>query len=366
MYDWHQVHFMDELEISGHTVVDCNPIRVLGRPGTPGEYSEVLLDYAKRVAAEPGPHMLLAATAKDTNLEPGVLADIKRLGMATVNLNVDGVMALDTVKHTSPHFDLHWTTYYGTEKKLAGYGCKVICLPMAANPYFFRADHSARNHAICFVGSKTGARSLYIAQLGSAGIPLWIAGNGWLSAQTSVQHNGSHHSPSQAFDLSTVTRFLQFSAGRKVILGAIKKRFSKSGNGSLDSLSSVTVRGPLSLRDMANTYARHTASLGVLEVANTHLLKSPVVLYRLREFEATMLGCLHIVRRTPELEDCFTEDQEIVFYDTVDECVEKARYYLDPARYDAACCIGRQARRRAEREHTWLRRFEAVWKELGI
>ena len=50
---------------------------------------------------------------------------------------------------------------------------------------------------------------------------------------------------------------------------------------------------------------------------------------KLRDFDAPMSGALYITHRNPDLLDLFEENREIVCYASIDECVQKIRYYLD-------------------------------------
>ena len=94
-------------------------------------------------------------------------------------------------------------------------------------------------------------------------------------------------------------------------------------------------------------------SLGSIELASTYVLKKPLLFIRIREFEAPMSGAVHLVNRMPELEEYFEEDQEMLFYDSVPEMIDKARFYLSPERDTLRQSIRKQARRRAEADHGW-------------
>ena len=79
---------------------------------------------------------------------------------------------------------------------------------------------------------------------------------------------------------------------------------------------------------------------------------------RLRDYDATMCGLCHLAARLPELERGFDEGREILYYDDVAEIpglLAKIRRDAIPWRD-----IGKNARIRAETEHTWTKRLGAA------
>lgn len=85
---------------------------------------------------------------------------------------------------------------------------------------------------------------------------------------------------------------------------------------------------------------------------------------KMRDFDGPMSGSLYLTHHNLDLEDLFEIGKEIETYRNVDECVKKVRYYLNhPEEREA---IAKAGRIRAEREHTWEKRFEKLFKVLGI
>jgi len=369
MYEWHYVHYCDELAKAGHKITDCNPVQVLGRIGSAEEYSEILVSTAKQMIGNKlGPHLMLS-NATDKTLLPDAIDILRKLGIACVNFSVDDLTVPFDVRKIGSHFDLCWTTYIGAEVMLKKYGCRVIYLPMAANPYFFKAGTDHRAHILCFVGSRYGARINYVSQLAREEIPLKVRGAGWLTNPANGTHELGSLKRARIIDsLRLASEYIRFPAGRKILAGALKKRTSFGTHREiLQNLSQVDIAGPLStFEEMVSIYSSCSASLGVLEAGSTYTLNDPLVYYRLREFEAPMAGCAHIVRRVSELEESFDENKEMIFYSSIEECIDKARFYLAPERYNLCHSIGEKARTRATRDHTWLNRFAVLTKTLGI
>lgn len=85
---------------------------------------------------------------------------------------------------------------------------------------------------------------------------------------------------------------------------------------------------------------------------------------KLRDFDATMAGALYITNRHPELEKLFREDEEIVFYSTLKEAIDKMHFYLSN---ESACLgIGRQAAQKARALYTWSNRIQEALNFLGL
>ena len=361
MYEWHYPHFIDELTRLGHTVYDCNPNMVLGRAGTIPENSEILVGLARQVL-ENGTTMLLAAAGRDENLDPMAIEQLKAMGIPCVNLCVDGYVEDLHQKKIGKHFDITWVTHL-SGLSLKQYGCNVRYLPMAANPFFFANRRVQRKQGVCFVGSRYGARAKYVSALAEAGLPIIVRGSKWTDAEIPVDGNRG-----MGLDrLPSVLRLLRFPAGRKLVMGGLKGRLHREAiPADLSPHKNIDLSGPVSLAEMVSVYSESTMSLGVMEFSSTHTLKTPLLQYCLREFETPMLGCAHLVCGVPELRECFEDSKEILFFSSLDECVDKARYYLAPEHQTICETIGRNARRRAENEHTWMNRFKPIWRELGI
>ena len=68
----------------------------------------------------------------------------------------------------------------------------------------------------------------------------------------------------------------------------------------------------------------------------------------------------------PELEQCFTDAEEMIFYDSINDCIDKAKFYLAPRNYELCISIGERARKRAETEHTWTNRFNKIVEYLNL
>ena len=76
---------------------------------------------------------------------------------------------------------------------------------------------------------------------------------------------------------------------------------------------------------------------------------------RLREYEAAMCGLCHVAYDLPEVRRGFEADREMLFYQSEDELTAQLRRIREGAIDFRA--VGRAARARAERDHTWTVRL---------
>lgn len=110
----------------------------------------------------------------------------------------------------------------------------------------------------------------------------------------------------------------------------------------------------------AEIFGKSRIILGVGTIAynkNLYTLK-------LRDFDAPMAGALYITHRNPDLLALFEEGREIECYLTIDECVEKVRYYLDhPIERQSIAAAGMA---RARRDHTWEQRLSTALNYVGL
>lgn len=118
--------------------------------------------------------------------------------------------------------------------------------------------------------------------------------------------------------------------------------------------------------EMTALYSNLTLSLNITELRDTYICKHPIHKIHLRTFEIPMSGGLQLTSYTDEMASYFEEDKEIVLYRSKEEMIDKARFYLKPENETTVMNMKRAARKRAEKEHRWIDRFEQVFKALGV
>ncbi|MDE6391161.1 MAG: glycosyltransferase, partial [Duncaniella sp.] len=122
----------------------------------------------------------------------------------------------------------------------------------------------------------------------------------------------------------------------------------------------------VSHEDMCRLYSSHALSLNITDLRDTYILDRPIQKLHLRTFEIPMCGGLQLTTRNPEIERYFEDGKEIVLYDTREEMIDKALWYLSPAREAEVARMKAAARLRAERDHTWMARLDPIFSGLGL
>ncbi len=273
------------------------------------------------------------------HVEPAVIRDIGRMGIVTVNWYCNGSYQFNLVEAIAPAYDY---CLVPEKFRMADYrriGANPIYCQEAANPNVYRPCTVPVEYDVTFVGQKYGTRPIYIRQLVDHGIDVRVWGPLW----------------QEGFSLRRLR-------GK---LGEARRRF-RAGHRPFYRRDVPRERcgPPLEDEELIRMYSRSRVSLGFSAVAAVPLGQEPIKQVRLRDFEAPMSGAFYLVEYFEELMEFFEPDKEIVCFSDADELVDKARYYL---KHDAERERIRNAGHvRCRREHTWHKRFEAAFREMGL
>ena len=83
-----------------------------------------------------------------------------------------------------------------------------------------------------------------------------------------------------------------------------------------------------------------------------------------RTFEVPGAGAFLLTECVDELEEYYDLDREVVCFNSLDELVERARFYLT---HEAArSAIARRGHERTLRDHTYERRFATLFQAIGL
>lgn len=255
-------------------------------------------------------------------VEPDVIREIRRMGIATVNWYCNASYQFDLVSEIAPAYDFCLVPEKFRLEDYRRVGANPVYCQEAANPNVYRPHDVPLEYDVTFVGQRYGNRPLYLRRLVEAGIDVRAWGPRW------DEQAWRARSPSEI---------------------ELAKR-------ALPALSDA---------ELVVMYSRSRISLGFSAVAQVPKDGSPPIRQvRLRDFEAPMSGAFYLVERFGELAEFFEPDKEIVFFEDEEDLVDKARFYV---RNDAARDRIREAgMRRAREEHTWHRRFESVFRQIGL
>jgi len=319
-------------------------------------FSQKLWEVFRREQARK-PFDLFFAYLMDGMVEPEVIDEIRKTGVPACNFSCNNIHQFYLVEALSPHFDYNLHAERDAREKFLAIGANPIWWPMASNPRYFKPYDVPRTVAVSFVGANYALRARYIVHLLEHGIQVHAYGPGWPGgAMTRWRSIAKHYK----FLLQTLVAFSP-QAQYKASAALADHDFRRS----LSVRFPNNVHAPVSDEELILLYSRSQISLGFLEVYDRHDPSRVVTQHlHLREFEAPMSGALYCTGYIEELAEFYEPDKEVLIYRNQHELLDKVRYYLaHPAEAEK---IRRAGYLRALRDHTYHRRFQQLFKELGL
>lgn len=270
------------------------------------------------------------------NVTQETIRRIKQMGILTVNWYCNASYQFHLVKQIAPAYDY---CLVPEKSRIADYkrtGANPIYCQEAANPNVYKPHDLPVEFDVTFVGQNYGNRPAYVRYLFDQGIDVRVWGPYW-------------RSPRPRLPLWR-------------LVGSRAKRFL-FGNEPLFPARVPPERcgPPLSDQELIRMYSRSRINLGFSSVADT---TTGIRQVRLRDFEVPMSGGFYMVEYMEELEDFFSIGQEIVCYHDRRDLADKAKYYLAHAAERER--IRRAGLRRARADHTWHKRFQSSFAQMGL
>ena len=349
MFTWQVQNIVSEMRIYDFIVEIFNPLDYESIE----EANERLITKIKR-----NHYDLFMTCHNEEILYVNTLEEIKKRGIPTLLFCPDNLLAPFNHERIANRFDLVWLTSKETKYIFDRWGCSSVFLPYAANPYLYKPNYSMKEIiSLGFIGTPHGTRMDHINRLIDANIPVTVH----TSSDNSVQHILSASLNSY---FKAIRNYLRYPIGRKLMLAAFidksKKRSFHTENPNL------IIKEPVPFNEMAKYSCAYAMMLSFSDARSTGVLKHPVPIVNLRHFELPMSGALQFTTYSEELASYFKENEEIILCRNDAEYVEKALYWLKPENADRRMKMKVAARKRAEQEHTWKRRFDVIFYKLGL
>lgn len=152
--------------------------------------------------------------------------------------------------------------------------------------------------------------------------------------------------------------------GFRGLLHALKRRVAPAATAPDADLPSALFHGFVPKESLQNLFRRSEVNLGFTRIVGERLDAPGRTQIKLRDFEVPLAGGFYLVERVPEYGEMFEFGREVETWSRPEELVEKVRYYLDHTSEREE--IAAAGKRRAEADHTWSKRFEALFEDLGI
>ena len=281
------------------------------------------------------PIQLFFSYLYDVCVEPSVIDEINTLGIVTVNWYCNGSYQLDLVREISPRYSWCLVPEKYRLKDYVAMGARPIYCQEAANPNVYKLGDGRTDLAVTFVGQAYGERPALIRHLKDEGIDVRVWGPGW-----------EYH-----IDWPSRNPLRRFA-----------KRFKKPDGET--RFPKAMVGGLLSDEQLVETYRRSKINLGFATCGETHRTGERIAQIRLRDFEVPMSGGFYLAEYMDELEEFFEIGREIACHHGEGDIAEKVKYYL--AHDMERDRIRKAGHERCLRDHTWRRRFETAFEQMGI
>ena len=262
----------------------------------------------------------------DTCVLPETIDAIRRMGIKTVNWYCNGSYQLHLVREISPHYDFCLVPEKFRLPDYRAMSARPLYCQEAANPAIYKPFDLPKEFDVTFVGQAYGDRPLFIRHLLNQGITVNVWGHGWRNPHPKYM-------PAETFN-------------------------------AIVAIPESLRNDPLSDDDMVKMYSRSKINLGFSTCGNTHAAAERILQVRLRDFEVPMSGGFYLVERMDELAEFFAEGREIACYAGQDELAAKIKYFL--AHESTRAAIAAAGHARALRDHTWQKRFQTAFAEMGL
>jgi len=297
---------------------------------------------------------LILTYLSSSHVEPAAIARLRARVAPVVNFFCNNVHQFHLVRAVAPAFTISLVPEREAMDDYRAAGASPLYWPMAANPERYRPLDLTPDFGATFAGQRYGERTTCVLALCEAGIDAHAFGPGW--------------DPAAGRGARSVTPG-GFAALAKLAGDTLRGRLpwrafeDRAAWQRLQSAHPGALHGPVNDDAYVALFSRSRINLGFLVLGDTHRTLHPMRQVRLREFEAPMAGGFYLTGWIPEIEDLYVVGREIECYRSREELVDKCRYYLA---HDAEREKIRQAgHARARRDHTWTRRFEALFAALA-
>jgi len=280
----------------------------------------------------------------DACIIPEAIEEIKSLGIKTVNWYCNGSYQLHLVSEIAPYYDFCLVPEKFRLNDYKKLGANPIYCQEAANPNIYKPLDSSKEFDVTFIGQAYGDRPRYIKYLFDKKIDIKVWGFNWKNFSREAHLKKLKRKP---------IRYAQYLL--KEMLQLEKENFL---------LSDSILGDPLYDDEMIKIYSRSKINIGFSCCGDTYKKGEKTLQIRLRDFEVPMSGGFYMIEYMEEMEEFFEIGKEIICYYDMDNLVDKIKYYLKNEKEREK--IRQAGYKRCLKEHTWHKRFENVFKEMGL
>ena len=306
----------------------------------------------------------------NAHFDPTGFDELERMGIPSVNFYCNSIYQFELVADIAAKVNYSWHAEKHARSLYKAVGANPVWVQMAADPQVYRPlEGATRLPNAAFVGLRYADRDRWMAALVCANVPVEIYGPGW----------GKDPSPEVTSDKTPTS---SSTSQAKNYLAEIRRNFSKHGlvggfartmrqykyrqqTRRLLPLFQPLAKGPVPFTRICDVFSSHEVILNFSNVWSDGRAGSNLIPHvRLRDFEAPMCRTCFLTGYTDEITEFYAIGKEIDTYNSTEEFVDKVRFYLSHPQ--AAEQLRESGYQRARRDHTWVCRFEQLFREIGM
>jgi spore maturation protein CgeB len=313
----------------------------------------------------------------NSHFDPAGFDEIRRMGIPTANFYCNSIYQFELVAEIAAKVDYAWHAEKEARSLYLNVGANPVWVQMAADPEVYRPlPQEEVQKKACFVGQKYADRDRWMSALIKAQVPVDIFGPGWgangvekvadAPAQPARLLNRKQPPP------GTLASYLEAFEGNiqaQGFFGGLSRTWRQLGHRrhtrKLSPLFAPIAKGAIPFQKISAAFSSYEVILNFSNVWADGRPGSKLIPHvRLRDFEAPMSRTCYLTGYTDEIAEFYDLKKEIDTYNSPEELVDKTRFYLShPAEAER---LREAGYRRALSDHTWKRRFEKLFSEIGL
>jgi spore maturation protein CgeB len=334
-----------------------------------GQITQRIIDELKQAHTE-RPVDLFLSYFYNAHFDPDGFKEIKRLGIPTVNFYCNSIYQFEFVSAIASAVDFSWHAERDAKPLYLSVNANPVWVQMGADPDVYHPMPGLiMQPRACFVGQRYCDRDRWLATLARHSIPFDIYGSGW-GPEEAVSQNGTNGGSRRTPPAGSSKAYLEVMkenlANDGWLIGSlrsVRQGIYAAETRRLASLLNPHARGRAT--DIREVFSKYEVILNFSNVWADGRSGSQLIPHvRLRDFEAPMCRTCYLTGHSDEIAEFYDLGKEIETYRSQEELVEKTNYYLkhpgDAERLRSA------GYRRAKSDHTWKRRFEELFRKLGL
>jgi spore maturation protein CgeB len=334
-----------------------------------GRTTTAIIDELKRAHAEK-PIDLFLSYFYNSHFDSSAFEEIHRLGIPTINFYCNSIYQFDLVDQIAPKARYAWYAEKPAKPFYDAIGANGVWVQMAADPNVYKPIQGAlREKKAVFVGQRYADRADWAAALVQAKVPLDLYGPNWGEPMSKAAQAAENAASARAAIRRNYLREIQRNLVRSGPIGGsvrtIRQWKFRRHVHQLLPLFKPIAKGAIPFTKICDVFSSYEVVLNFSNVWADGRPGSELIPHvRLRDFEAPMCRTCFLTGHTEEISEFYDIGREIDTYRSPQELVDKTRFYLSNPQ--SAEKLRQAGYERAVRDHTWVRRFQQLFREIGM